>query len=48
MKNLILLENYKKQVREAVMYLNHYNDYIDSEVIKENKGKIKKIRKVLF
>lgn len=40
--------NYKRELEQLVMYLNYYNDYIDKDILKEEKGKIVKVKKMLF
>ena len=43
-----VIKDYQKKYDELVAVLNYYRDYVDSDVLKADAGKIKKIRKILF
>lgn len=43
-----VIKDYQKKYDEIVSIFNYYQDYVDVDVLKENSGKIKKIRKILF
>lgn len=42
------LEQIRKVFEDTVMYLNYYNDYVDKEVLKNNKGRLVKVKKSFF
>jgi len=35
-------------MRKLIMQLNHYNSYVDVDILKQNRAKIKKTDKILF
>lgn len=43
-----VIKDYQNKYEEIVSIFNYYQDYIDVDILKENAGKIKKIRKMLF
>lgn len=45
---LIALKDFENQIKELIMYINYYNSYMDADILKQNKGKIKKREKILF
>ncbi len=42
-----VIKDYQNKYEEIVSIFNYYQDYIDVDILKENAGKIKKIRKML-
>lgn len=42
------VKKYSQEFEKAISYLNYYNNYIDSEALKANKGKLVKVKKILF
>lgn len=42
------LKNYERELKALVTHLNCYNEYFDKDVLKETKGKIAKVKKIIF
>lgn len=43
-----VIKKYEEELKTLVATINYYNDYVDKEVLKANKGKMKKRQKMFF